>query len=679
MRKQFLTISTVILGCVIFISSCSKKTEEQVVEESDDPVAFDTSFIDPSIGPCDNFYDYAIGNWRKNNPIPETESRWMAFNILYEENRQKLLDILDDLMQNKYSQKGSDQQLIKDFYTSGMNFENRNAQGTKPLEPILSEIKGAESANDLFGNLPPLGISTPIGGYISADKTNSKMNAIYTSQSGLSLPDRDYYLSEDEKFVNIRNEYVKHINKMASLAGIAMDGQRILELETEIAEISWDRTAMRDPKKTFNRKHITDWNASLSNIDIESVMAARGFKKIDSLVVAHPSFFEGLNTLVSKFDFDRWQEYANWHALNSFSTYLTEDIEKEHFNFYSATLKGTKEMKPDNERIFNSLNNHLGQPLGKLYVAAHFDEESKKYVSNMIEDLRSAYKVRIENLDWMGDQTKKRALRKLEAFTYKIGYPEEWINYSKVNIDPKNYVQNIANIRLFNYHRMLDKQGKPVDKKEWHMTPQTVNAYYSSSNNEIVFPAGILQPPFFHKTFDDAINYGGIGAVIGHEFSHGFDDQGSKYDWDGNLNDWWEVEDRERFETLAAKLGTQYSSYEPLPGMFIKGEMTMGENIADLGGITLAYEALKIKYESTGEPLSIDGFSWQQRFFFGWANVWKGNITENELMNRLKSDVHSPGEFRVLGPLVNFTPWYEAFNCSGGALHKHEDERIKIW
>jgi putative endopeptidase len=679
MKKLFYQISMWALGAIVFLGSCKKSVEKENTSNEIIPVAFDTSFIDPTVSSCDNFYNYAIGNWRKNNPIPETESRWMAFNILYEENRQKLIKIVDELIEKKDLKKGSDSQLIKDFYNSGMNLENRNKMGIKPIEVIFAEIKGAKNINMLFGNLAPMGIGSPISSYIGADKTDSKMNALYVSQSGLSLPDKDYYLSTEEKFVQFRKDYVKHIDKMANLANLDISGDRILQLETQIAKISWDRTAMRDPNKTYNRKHIKDWNNSLDYIDVEAILTTRGFKKIDSLIVSHPSFFEGLNTLVANTDIDEWKAYFNWQAINSFSSYLTSAIEKEHFNFYANILKGTKEMKPINERIFTSLNDHLGEPLGKLYVDVYFDQESKKYVSDMIEDLRAAYKVRINELVWMGEQTKKRALKKLEAFTYKIGYPEEWKDYSKVVIFHNNYAQNVMNVRLFNYQRMLDKQGKPVDKKEWHMTPQTVNAYYSASNNEIVFPAGILQPPFFHKNFDDAINYGGIGAVIGHEFSHGFDDQGSKYDWDGNLNEWWEKEDRERFEALAAKLGAQYSSYEALPGMFVKGDMTMGENIADLGGVTLAYEALKIKYQSTGQPLPIDGYTWQQRFFFGWANVWKGNITENELMNRLKSDVHSPGEFRVIGPLVNFTPWYQAFGCGSGKMHKHEEERIKIW
>jgi putative endopeptidase len=376
---------------------------------------------------------------------------------------------------------------------------------------------------------------------------------------------------------------------------------------------------------------------------------------------------------------DVWKAYLKWNTIHSFASYLNEEIVNEHFSFYSSKLRGTQTMKPRNERVFSVVDGSLSQPLGKLFVQSYFDEESKKYMVNMIENLRSAYRDRIEELAWMSDETKMKALKKLNAFTYKVGYPDEWEDYSKLTIKSDSYIQNILRVRKFGYNRMLAKLDKPVDKKEWHMSPQMVNAYYSSSNNEIVFPAGILQPPFFHKTFDHAINYGGIGAVIGHEFSHGFDDQGSKFDWDGNLNSWWTEEDRAKFDQLAQKLGEQYDSYSPVEGMNVNGKMTMGENIADLGGVTLAYNALQLEFKN-GKPADIDGFTWQQRFFLGWANVWKGNIKEEEMVNRLKSDVHSPAEYRVLGPLVNFEPYYEAFGtCESGHMYKPDTSRIAIW
>jgi predicted metalloendopeptidase len=408
--------------------------------------------------------------------------------------------------------------------------------------------------------------------------------------------------------------------------------------------------------------------------------SGRGFGAFDTIIVGQPSFYASLNDLIKSEDLEDWKNYLKWNTITGFANYLGRDLESENFAFYRTKLSGTSAMKPRNERVFGTMNGVLGQPLGKLFVKEYFDEESKAYMSNMIENLRSAYKDRIQDLEWMSTATKEKAMRKLNAFTYKVGYPDEWDDYSKLEIVENSYIQNIMNAREFGYNEMLDKLGKPVDKTEWGMSPQTVNAYYSPSNNEIVFPAGILQPPFFHKDFDHAINYGGIGAVIGHEFSHGFDDQGSKFDWDGNLNSWWTDEDRSKFDKLAQKLGEQYDGYSPVDSMYVNGKMTMGENIADLGGVTLAYEALQKQYEGN-TPDAIDGFTWQQRFFLGWANVWKGNIKEQEMVKRLKSDVHSPAEFRVIGPLVNFGPYYEAFGTceTGSGMHKHDSARIKIW
>ncbi len=674
MKKIFVLAAAI---ATIYSCSSSKNKSENT------PVAFDVNNIDASVNPCDNFYSYAIGNWQKLNPVPETESRWMAFNILYEENRQKLLKIIDKVSADKSAKKGSDAQMIRDFYASGMDTLGLEKRGLADVQEILNEINLAERKEDiihLFGELAPMGIGTPMGFYIGADDKNSTMNAVFASQSGLSLPDRDYYLSEDKKFVDIRTAYVKHINNMMKLGGAkGTPGQAIVDLETKLAEISWTRTERRDPNKTYNKMVLADWDKSLANIDVAVVLKTRGFGPFKDIIVSEPSFFTGLDKVVETTSVADWKAYLTWKALNSFANFTTSAIEKEDFAFYATTLRGTKEMKPRNERVFNVVNGSLGEPLGKLFVEQYFSEDSKQYLATMIENLRSAYKESIVNLTWMSDETKEKALKKLNAFTYKVGYPDKWKDYSEMDIIPTSYVKNIIAARKFGYQEMLNKLGQPVDKTEWGMTPQTVNAYYNSSNNEIVFPAGILQPPFFHKNFDDAINYGGIGAVIGHEFSHGFDDQGSKFDWDGNLNDWWTAEDRTKFDALAQRLGKQYDGYSPVADMHVDGAMTMGENIADLGGVTLAYAALQKKYDGK-MPAPIDGFTWQQRFFLGWANVWKGNIKEEELINRLKSDVHSPAEFRVIGPLVNFGPYYEAFgSCDSGMMFKPAGDKIKIW
>lgn len=669
-----------LLAVVAAFAACKQSPEQQEVNK---PVAFDISFIDSTVQPCENFYQYAIGGWRDANPVPETESRWMAFNILNEENRQKLMEIVDEVRLNKDAEKGSDEQMIRDFYNAAMDTAAIDAAGISGIAPILKDIDAVTNIEDLmllFGKLAPKGVKTPIGLYIGTDSKNSKMNTVYAGQAGLNLPDRDYYLQEDDKFSDIREAYIAHINTMFELSGQGEEvGESILALETKIAEISWSRLERRDPNKRYNKKNLKDWDMSIDAIPIEQIATGRGFGKFDTIIVGQPSFFSSLNELFKSEDIGVWKNYMKWNTITGFANYLSSDLVAEDFAFYRTKLSGTSTMKPRNERVFSTMNGVLGEPLGKLFVKEYFDEESKAYMSNMIENLRSAYKDRIRDLVWMSDETKEKAKKKLDAFTYKVGYPDEWEDYSELEIVDNSYIQNILNAREFGYNQMLEKLGQPVDKTEWGMSPQTVNAYYSPTNNEIVFPAGILQPPFFHKDFDHAINYGGIGAVIGHEFSHGFDDQGSKFDWDGNLNSWWTDEDRAKFDQLAQELGEQYDSYSPIDSMFVNGQMTMGENIADLGGVTLAYEALQKQYEGN-MPDMIDGFSWQQRFFLGWANVWKGNIKKEEMMKRLKSDVHSPAEYRVIGPLVNFEPYYEAFgSCESGAMHKHDSARIVIW
>ena len=675
--KELMLITTLLI-----IVGCSQENKDQKIHENH-PIAFDTNYIDSTTSPCENFYQYAIGNWQANNPVPETESRWMAFNILNEENRKKLLKIVDDVAQNDNVKQGTEEQMIRDFYRSGMDTLAIESKGISEISDLLSRIDNATSIADiqeLFGVLAPIGINTPIGLYISADSKNSKMNIVYAGQSGLNLPDRDYYLNDNSKFQDIRTAYVEHINNMMYMAeDTTSPGQNILDLETALAEISWSRLERRDPNKRYNKKNLEDWDNSLDVIDIQSILSNRGFGAFDTIIVSQPSFYDALNDLLEEQPISSWKSYMKWNVVSSFASFLNQSMVEERFSFYSKKLRGTQMMKPRDERVFSVINRSLGEPLGKLFVKSYFDEESKQYMTNMIENLRTAYRERINDLSWMSSETKEKALKKLNAFTYKIGYPDEWRDYSKLTIESDSYVQNIIRVRKFGYNRMLKKLGQPVDKSEWYMSPQMVNAYYSSSNNEIVFPAGILQPPFFHKTFDHAINYGGIGAVIGHEFSHGFDDQGSKFDWDGNLNSWWTEDDREKFDQLAQKLGEQYDSYSPLDGMNVNGKMTMGENIADLGGVTLAYNALQLEYKED-TPDDIDGFTWQQRFFLGWANVWKGNIKEEEMVNRLKSDVHSPAEYRVLGPLVNFEPYYQAFgSCETGSMYKPDSSRIAIW
>lgn len=673
--KKYIVISALL--STVLACNMKKKTTTSAV-----PPAFDAAQVDKTVQPCDNFYRYANGIWMDKNPVPATESRWASFNILAKENDAKLQTILDEVVKEKHPA-GSNKQLIADLYKSALNSEAKNKSGLTPLQGTLNQINAAGNTAEviaLFPQMLKMGVSVPFAVYVSRDRKNSEAYITSLTQSGLGLPNRDYYLKNDDKFKNIREEYVKHINAIFGLAGLkSTPGQNILDFENKIATMQWSITEQRDPVKTYNKMPVEVANGNYPEIALSHTLQSNGLGSAAEIIVMQPTYFNELNKLLHETSTQMLKDYITWHLLTSYAGAINDDFEKEDFRFYSTVLRGTKEMKPKNERVLNSVNGLLGEPLGQLFVAKYFPEASKKYISDMIENLRSAYRESINNLSWMGDTTKIKALEKLNSFTYKVGYPDVWKDYSKLVIKPETYLENVMHIRAYGYDMMTDKLGKPVDKKEWGMTPQTVNAYYNASGNEIVFPAGILQPPFFHITFDDAINYGGIGGVIGHEFTHGFDDQGSKFDGQGNLNNWWTEADHTAFDALTKKLADQYSSYEPVEGMHIKGEMTLGENIADLGGITLAYAALQ-KQIAGKEPASIDGYTWQQRFFLGWANVWKQNIREDELKNRLITDVHSPGEYRVLGPLANVKAFQDAFGCpENSKMTKKKSEMIKIW
>lgn len=676
MKKH--SLKSVLLAGVALLafSQCTKDQKEETM--TDQPVAFDVNDMDSSHKPCENFYAYSIGNWQKENPVPSTESRWMSFNILGEANKAKLQIILDETAEKKDAVKGSSAQIIRDYYLSVLDTNGTAELGMQPIHhlfDLINSIQKTEDMSGILGKLKPLGVGGPIGIHVGVDRKNSNTHLTSASQTGMSLPDRDYYLGADDKMVNFREKYVEHVNAMFEIAemGDSNMGQRILQLETKIAEICWPKQELRVAEKTYNKFQLEDWVSGFENLDIMAYLNGAGFPEFTEINVSQPSFYEGIDQMFADVAVEEWKHWLRWKTIQSYGSGINADFEKESFGFWSTTLRGVQKMKSRQERALRRVNGALGEPLGKLFVEKHFPEESKAYVSEMIENLRSAYRESIQNLEWMGDSTKEKALKKLASFTYKIGYPDKWEDYSSLDINPDTYIANIMSIRIFKYKLMLEKINEPVDKTDWHMSPQTVNAYYSSVGNEVVFPAGILQPPFFHSSFDDAINYGGIGAVIGHEFTHGFDDQGSKYDWNGNLNNWWTDEDRARFDSLSAKLVDQYNAVEVLPGKFINGKMTLGENIADHGGLTLAFAALKKQMgDSPQEP--IDSLTWEQRFFLGWANVWKGNSTEKDILNRLIIDYHSPAEYRVRVPMTNIEEFYTAFGCEKG-----EHEPVKIW
>ncbi|MBI1221655.1 MAG: M13 family peptidase [Bacteroidetes bacterium] len=646
--------------------------------------------LDTEANPCTDFYEYAIGGWKKANPMPATDSRWGVFNVLSKQNQDHIEGILENLLKTKKAYPAnSPEQQVRDFYLASLDSAARNARGIEPVKKYLEAIEMADSKEKLLKTIAtwrPVGMGTFFSLYVDSDAKESGMNRLHLGQSGLHLPDRDYYLKEDSSSRMIRESYGQHLRTMFSyidnpenVESAALD---VIELEKQLAEISMSRTERRDPDKRYNKYSRQEFEAAFAGFDWKSYFELAQVPEWEDIIVEQVTYLKEAIALWNERPLKVWKAYYKWEVLSNNSGVLSLDIEASQFAFYSGVLRGTQEMKPFSERAVRKVNGNLGELVGELFVKQYFSEDSKKKVSQMVEEIREVFRDRIMNLTWMSDTTKEKAMEKLNAFTYKIGYPDKWRDYSTLNIKPKNLFENEEAIAEFTYKRMMDKLGKPVDKSEWGMTPQTVNAYYNASNNEIVFPAGILQPPFYDPNADDALNYGGIGGVIGHEFSHGFDDKGSKFDAVGNLNDWWTANDRNRFNKLTGMIVAQFDGFEVLPGIHINGSLTQGENIADLAGVTLAYHALEKHYgDHPPKGKGSDGFTWQQRFFLGWAQVWAQNITEKELRTRIITDPHSPGQYRVLGPLSNLQEFWNAFDCKDGSpmVQKDPEKRVVIW
>ena len=638
-------------------------------------LAFSFSFMmssyskadDQQASPCTDFDNYMNAEWKAENPVPPTESRWGIFNILNKDNEKKVESIISELSGKDFP-KNSYQQQIRDLYKSMMDVNTRNKRKLKPLKNAFANIDNAISFNDLvvLNNLIP-GTSLPVEGGVEADLMNSKMNTFYLSQSGLMLGDRDYYLSDEEDKIRIKNEYEKYIARVEKIMGKSKKKSEkiaasILSMETDIAQLHLPKEDMRNPFKIYNKFSFDDLTALSTSVDWN-----RYFNSINiqaqEVIVTNPDIIKNYQNLIDKYSLKDWKEYMKFHLVVSKSSYLTEELEKEAFNFFSTVMNGVKEQKPMKERVITRINNLVGESVGRVYVDKYFPQESKEKVEHMIENMRSAFKDRIVNLSWMSDSTKQEALTKLGTFTYKIGFPNKWTDYTSIDIQPDKLFENIIKINLFGIKKNLSKYGQEVDTEEWFMNPQTVNAYYNPLQNEIVFPAGILQAPFYDPNADDAVNYGGIGAVIAHEFSHGFDDQGSKFDADGNLRDWWKPEDREKFNELTQKLADEYSQFEILPGVKVNGQFTLGENIADQGGIILSYNALMKEYENKPKPAPVNGMDFKQRFFFGWAKVWRNNSTDEVIKQLITTDPHSPAKARINVTLSNIKEFFEAFGC----------------
>ncbi len=672
-------LRTIILST--FVWSCSPKT---INSDQYSSSGFNPEYLDSNILPCEDFAAFTSNGWKSLNPIPESEGRWGSFNVLIEQNNEKLKNLLNALENNKF-EKGSYQQLVRDFYISAMDTNSIEILKLLPLQPLLNNVKSVKNLKDLNQILVDFklkSIVTPISVYVSPDKKKSDLNVLHIGQSGLGLPDRDYYLQNDPKSLNILIKYEEHIAKMLTLAGeqnANLKAKEILALEAKLAELQMSRTDRRNPELTYNKLNTHELNLILSNINAETYLKQLGYSG-DYIICTQPDFFKGLNALLQNTSLETWKAYLSWHAINSYAIALPKSFRQEHFNFFGKFLKGLESEKPRWKLSINLVENGLSEQLGRLFVDAYFSQNSKEKISEMVENIRAAYGERIKSLSWMGDDTKAKALEKLKAFTYKIGFPEKWKDYNSLIMDRDKLIENMMALSSYTFKENLDKADKPVDKSEWYMGAHVVNAYYNPSFNEIVFPAGILQPPFFDSEADDAYNYGAIGGVIGHEFTHGFDDQGAKYDKNGNLSNWWTTEDSIRFVELTSRLSDQYSAYEALPGEFINGKMTLGENIADLGGLTIAYYAYKRKIKNSDNLPLIDGFTNYQRFFLGWAGVWQVHFKEETLRDRLLTDYHSPGNFRVIGPLSNMEEFVNAWGCKAGVgMTKAEKDRIVIW
>ncbi|MCB0402660.1 MAG: M13 family metallopeptidase [Flavobacteriales bacterium] len=684
LQKSIFGLTT--LSILVACGGDHQETETEAPKKEIIP-AFDLSQIDSSANPCEDFEQYAVGNWLKNNPVPEAESSWGSFNIVHDENEIKLKAIVEEAT-SMQAKKGTPLQQVGDFYTSALDSTKVNELGIQPLQPILDQIDGVTNTQELVEMMAETrkhGSGSIFGYYVHIDSKNSSEYITYLSQGGLGLPDRDYYFPEDDRGKAILDAYHKHIAALFTLAGTdpataEQQAKDVVALETELATRSMNRVERRDPEATYNKMDLAELQTICGVINWEGFFKAAEIDvtKVNELVVKQPDFLKALNKSLRSIPLDNWKTYMKWHLINDMADDLSIDFEKQKFDFYATTLRGIQVMKPRWKRALSKSNGTVGEQIGKLFVEKHFPQESKQKVLDLISNINKVFTERVQRLDWMGDSTKIKAIEKLTKFTYKIGYPDEWEDYSSVEITSSTLAQNVMNMNYFEYKKNVNRLGQPIDKKEWGMTPQTINAYYNPTMNEIVFPAAILQPPFFNADADDAINYGGIGAVIGHEFSHGFDDQGSKYDGDGNLNNWWTDEDRANFSERTTKLVNQFDAYTVAEDNHVNGNLTLGENIADLAGITLAYYALEKAMEGKKDPM-VDGFTYQQRFFLGWAQVWHTNMKDEAIINLVKTNPHSPAKYRILGPLTNMVEFDQAFGCKEGNMVAKDDLRVTIW
>ena len=646
--------------------------------------------MNTSVKAGDDFYEYACGGWMKANPLPPAYSRYGSFDRLGEDNNKRINAILQELEQGSFQQ-GTIEQKLSDYYKQAMDSLRREQEGVKPVMPLIKKLEQAKTMQQLFSvqlDMARYGDTQCYQAGMGADEKNATQNILNISQGGLTLGQKDYYLETDEATSKIREAYKQHIVSMLQLFGYSKSQankkmQNIFKLELELAKVSKSRTELRDPLANYNKMTLNEFTTKYPNLKLEQVMNAQGLESryMQEVVVGQPAFMEGVNKLLAKITPSEYRDYMQWGVITSAAGYLNDAVRQENFNFFGKTMSGRQQDYPRWRRAVSQVQGAMGQALGRIYVHKHFPPAAKERMQKLVKNLAVALGERIAAQDWMDDSTKVNALLKLNTFYVKVGYPDKWIDMSKLTIDPaKSYYDNhMACIKFWNDYQIDHMAGKPVDKDDWYMTPQTVNAYYNPTTNEICFPAGILQVPFFDMNADDAFNYGAIGVVIGHEMTHGFDDQGRQFDKDGNMHDWWKQQDSKNFTSRTDEYADFYSQIDVLPDLKANGRLTLGENLADHGGLMVAYAAFKSA--TRNQPLTvIDGLTADQRFFIAYAGVWAGNITEAEIRNRTKSDPHSLSRWRVNGALPHIDAWYEAFGVvEGDKMYIPKEKRLQLW
>ena len=685
--KTFLFISCIFLSAASVNAVGGKKEKSKAKKSSIPPKKFiDPANMDLSVKPGDDFFTYANGSWLKSNAIPAKETRWGSFNILEQENTNRLLSLLKEVCESTHPA-GSLEQRVGDLYASGMDSLSIEKLGYNPITADLQRIDKVDGIDGVinetvYERTHGLG-GTLFGFNVSQDPKHVTKYIVKISQGGTSLPDRDYYIKTDARTKKIQDAYKQYIIALFTLTGTSVDvaeknAVTIFNIEAALAKAQLSRVALRDPNITYNKFAVADFSKTTPHLNWVSLLPALQVAGQDTLIVGEPAFFKTEDDLLAATPVDDWKVYLKWNILKGSAGALSSPFVKASFIFNSA-LSGQKVQTPRNERISGLVDGSLGELLGQLYVAKYFTPAAKAYMVDLVNNLKVTLGERIQNLAWTSDETKAKALKKLNAFTVKIGYPDKWLAYEGLTIDRNDYMGNLQRLGMWRYNYMVSQINKPVDKTRWGMSPPTVNAYYSPVNNEIVFPAGILQFPFFDFGADDAVNYGGIGAVIGHEMTHGFDDQGRQYDADGTLRDWWTKDDADKFRSRADQVVAQYNGFTVLDTLHVNGKLTLGENLADLGGLNVAYAAFK-KTKQGQSTKKIDGFTADQRFFLSWAQVWRGSQRPEAAAQRILTDPHSPEQYRTNAPITNIDAWYAAFNIQpGDKMYKKPEDRTKVW